>query len=820
MLKSIKVFLVILWYCLMTSPLAYGHVITCADWVSKPLLDGGRVQNEESSAISADESGIKEACRDGQPTMNERFKIKRLGDTPETANYEVTTQYCWFRGASGYCQVCGDWNWAGAYCDAYDDQWGQTASKNFTVTEVGKTKRVGAWAVCTQRTALGEEYWHGGKNEGEVSQICAYVTTSLTSDDPTTGCSQPWFSTASALIGCVDELVMPGPPTFNLSLVGSAVPSVDTDTPLQDAANASRGYIPMGSRFDRPMVRLVQYGPNKTVLKDLLLFYAFPGDQLPSDKVNCAQFPMPGNTTLYCAMVPPDDPGKVCACEQEECDKGNYLGCVPRPKPSDSQIAIIPRYAEYETPDYKTFPGLVLDFVPTRPDGVKLIYDASGDLVDRDIEGKFYKYDETSKKITAVPAVLPLKYDRLPMPFDTDRPLLEYYTIYDNDKKQWNIMRDKKIVYGVTFKSIIPQLDSSGNMKTVQIILPGQQDCGIFSLVTDPLDTRPEYILPAGNRDRSYCCPTTTVDKTQCMVPPPTPCKDGSLQSHNSDATLAFCPGVYTGPKDPNKPDQLCLMVDPIWPIISPKDRLCIMIPSKCWAASVPTAQNGFATWSRQAEANETQTGTCDSSYGLDIRQILTVVPNQKIASLPEGQQTAAAQELVAMQATLQQLQQQYDALNLNIPASALPTGTYYTYANTPEAPQRYCDPGTNTGTIYNACVRTAGCGAITQASEASGFAIWSDNSSAASTPQPSKDGNDVTVKTVAVGQCGAGYQVGSAAPQRNCITAFRLVTEPVDPKSTIDTQPTSPPLPKKTFKMLYQYWDNPANTCIPVPQK
>lgn len=798
------IFLLLLLYVQIISNVAVAHVISCQDWLQ---ADNFTAITDES--IASDVYGTAGVCTDKFPTINERLKFHRVVDDDLEAIYYVTYQYC--NGARNVfvsgspCRSCDKFNWSTASCDVYKDMWTNTSSVSYADTEFNMIKKAGPDYVCMNRVKPNEAFLHktNNINTSGKSQVCAYVVNPSASlyDD---GCREPLLYWQYALIGCVIEPPKPGPGTLNLSIPGLRKPSVDKETPLENANNKP-GYLAMGSTFEAPMVRLMQRKTKEIIAAELKLFYHFHSSTQTPDKPQCSKFPDPDNNIQYCAVVTPNNPSQVCACEEQKCDKGLFLGCVPRPTLKQSNLAIMAEYREQFGEDEVMYPAISMDFVRTREDGVKLITDAEGSLVDIGENEMFYKYDEASKKISNIPAVEPIKINKLPLP-DDNFAIKEFSLVPDEGTEIKFYSVDKKSVYGIDFTAIIPELKENGDIKQVRVSKPGPANpCDAITVSEDTMNS----LMPVagGVRDMTPCCPAEYEDKTQCFIPPPLECSGVPQKTHEQEAVKTLCYGLYQGPSDSAKQDKICLLSQN-WDVAKPEDKICVTIPKYCWETKVPKLGTGLAAWEK-INSNEKQNGACLAEYGVENAKAVEVVAKSEMSSASVAIQTAALAELKVMQATLDSLKLLYGPLNINIPQALLQDGEHYKYQITESPPERFCNAGTKTGTILKSCAYKPSCGPITQSTDFTGYATWPDASSTF-TKAGTNTGQVLTDISTVNGVCVAPYAAtGDRIVQRKCVTLYKETTA-----SAQDGQTEAAPAPSSQASVVSQYWDVITNPC------
>jgi hypothetical protein len=584
--------------------------LTCEEWI-----------------IEKDEQGFKETCRDQYPTLNERIRFARTNIDPFDTTYKITHQWCWVRYFDGTCRFCIIPGWE----DTCVNAWGPKLHANYYVDDIGSRtsgggkKTVFIHSFCLKKFPPKDYYLHNdnAQNPTNRTKVCAYyvqpfplaslaaiagggliggVLAGTIAGAITDGnqCNMPMIDWDHALVGCVDSPIKPGPQTYNETIPPGMAPMVDNSIGLEDFRRIDGilelGYISLGSKFDQPVVRLLEIAGISTVENALLLRYKFPGDTTVYDDIPaCGQFAKSSNKNTYCAIVDEENPSEVCVCQESKCAERSYLGCVPRPTPAQSHYKIMPKYTPFIDAGV-TYPALDISFIRmTNMDKVRYI-DADGAVAIEAEDGNKYKYDTTKNVITTVPAVEPLTYDKLALPL-TPITLPEYYVKGDSTTPVKRLAKgtlDKKI-YGVDFSANIPKFTEAGEFDYIWVETPGSRSdtaygdntpinerpdgCGTFTKVTSPNTLLPLFMVPAGERIRDLCCPEDMESKAYCPIPPATPCRNGTLIPHDLEAVKAVCPGIYKKPEDPSKADKICLMTSNGWNLLPINESACVEIP-------------------------------------------------------------------------------------------------------------------------------------------------------------------------------------------------------------------------------------------------
>ncbi len=594
----LKILLPFIYIFFLHTGLSFGYSDTgqtCDDW-----------------SRSDDTVGMREVCKDIFPTLNERLKVSRLSSDPFEPMYHIYQQWCWIRWFDGSCTFFGAVN-----------AWGPIDNVSFSASDIfnasggsiygGNSKMVFDHTVALVSYLPGATYLHSGitpKNVTNRTKVCGYYCML----NLTGGCD-PTFSWEYSLIGCIDAPIYPGPPTYNPVIVAGMSPVVDTSTPLEDSVdvngNKIKGYISLGSTFDQPVVRLNEITGVGAIQQSLLLRYVFPGDTNTYDNLQtCSKIPNSSNTVTYCASVPPQDPSQVCVCQEDKCEENSYLGCVPRPTPSQSKYKIVATYATYTDSSGNQYPGVRYAFVRMAKSGGILYLDADGTPAAADANGSKFKLD-ASGNLTATPATEPTSFVKLALsPSDDSQPLREYYAVIpstsDSSILGVYIQDSSALTYGVGFSAIIPKFGLDGNYLKVRVLTPGIRagldGCGANTVTSFNNAIAPIYTVPAGNRIRDFCTtPGCTVSSSMiisptsygssnfssssaisCLVPPITQCSipQGKMLDQDCVAEFSVCPGVYNGPVNVSAPDQICLIASGGWDFIGPNDQVCAPIPA------------------------------------------------------------------------------------------------------------------------------------------------------------------------------------------------------------------------------------------------
>lgn len=588
---------------------------------------------------ASDSMGIAQVCRNQFPSFGERFIFTRTTDDWTTAQYKVSRDYCWVRNVfdNGSCV----WPIGEAWGDNYSYTFSDSDIKNASDSSGRQILTTGTggpgYNVCLKRYKPGETLNQGGTNTTKKPIICAYIVNALGANS----CNSPLINWSSATIGCVQDVIKSRPPTFNTTMPGTIAPYVDMlsllDT-VDEKGNKVPGYLSHGSTFDQPVIRLIKASGSDS----MLLRYKFPGDTYakPGDTLKqCDVFPNTSDNLQYCAMVPDNQPDKVCACEKNSgCPNKLWMGCVPRPTPSQSGLAIVAEYNPYiDTTNQKVIPALNVAFALTDTAGEIIWYDNDGAKVYFDASKNPFKLDSSGNP-TNDPATLPLKFNRLPLP-NPALSIREQYikpintgtsTAYFNQKETGK-------VYGVDFETIIPKLDNVGKPQYIGLQTEYSRattdGCNAIDYGLAGQANLQQFYVPDGSRNRTNCaCPPQLGDPRVCPIPQLKPCADGTTQPHNQNALKIYCPGLIAGYPGGGG-INICLRTATPWSgggLTTDKDKLCIPIPIDCNATFEPYKETGYAIWPK-IDPGKQVASTCDSGYGLEQRKHQYITPDQPV---------------------------------------------------------------------------------------------------------------------------------------------------------------------------------------------
>lgn len=460
-----------------------------------------------------DSNGVASECRSGFPSVNERMYLMRQASTTAEGEVEylVGRDYCtdrWIWSSTGewHCNWSEDENG-----NPNGTHWVDRYQMVFTNSDVmpndgdtgKKILRGIAWGhhVCLKRTKRNEKFVHSSNiNTSARSKVCAYVVNAAG------GCNSYFGDASSALIGCVDEPNLPGPDVFNSVVPAEIAPRVDTSICLdsnlfsEQCSKTKTSLIQRGSTFDKPMVVMTGgevssiRNPDGSITSNtavsLELRYQFYRADYDNDIKSCGKMNLEGYSNIeYCAQVPANNPGKVCACEKDPnfrlpedpnsivplnfCGSNKFIGCVDRPTLEHSGLTIVSESKVYKHPQTLTkFPAAQVSFAKTVDDGSRKAHYSDKDNKDacyNKTEGKFYECSDDTK-LSKEPVKLK---KRLPIPFENDNNSLirEYYPNislppyegnYSRDKGFCKDEDDKDVHYGTSGEFF--RLDSDGHI--------------------------------------------------------------------------------------------------------------------------------------------------------------------------------------------------------------------------------------------------------------------------------------------------------------------------------------------------------------------
>ncbi len=754
-----------------------------------------------------DSAGVKEACRNKFKTWGERFIFKRDKDSPDTT-YTVTRSYCWARNA--FRGNACSWPTGPAWGDDYsaiflpsdikspEDGDGRkilrkggyriVVKKNSTTGKPIRNKSgeeeievvgSGIWGdhVCLKRFLPHSAILSSGNNVkvnlGKRNVICAYLVNALVNN----ACTAPVGDWDKALIGCIEEPLNAGPPSYNPVIAADIAPYVDPDTSLEQYIGDYK------STFQQPVIKLLN---GKASDGPLLLRYKFPGDNTVVDTLKASgSFPSDKNRKVYRAVVDLNDPSKICACEGADCDDRLYIGCAPRPTPRDSHLKVV---AEYAVGKDKA-PAVRPVFVETGADGEIIYYDADKSPAKKNAAGDAFKLDKNGN-ITGTAAALPLTYKKLPLPHD-DFAIREYYL--DKDAKIYN--RDVMTVYGVTFQAIIPHMISD-TVPAFVILDTRSETCNALKIADDQGDeTKPNYFIPAGDRDRAYCnCPPG--NPQNCPIPKVQGCNG---MEHEEDAMRIYCPGALKMPSQVDKSNMICLQPASSWNFSSYEyDKMCVQIPTDCAAEPDPSISYGISAWPKLTQGAVIN-GSCDMQTGIEpfIRYQWNppaLIERQNFdCSKITGNCDYTYYNLYKIQfyralKTLNSVQALAHSLNRNlnendkriINKSMGDFSSFHTLkADQATEPQRSCnltkDTGLVTGLIKSPCMIQNSCEELKHPAYITGYATWDkvrdlngeENNKVNSLPFA-----DIYIKMK--GKCPVGYRESKeGSPVRECYSKY-----------------------------------------------
>ena len=801
--------------------------LMCSDWLSghyagiQPAFESNPKSSDNIVRdTSIDEAGVKGQCRDFYPTWGERMKLERLNADPFETQYKMTRQHCWARWVLDSYHRCGGprinkwclfipcgFSWDPPAYTCWGDTKIKIADSNFKSDD--EFRLFGSFNIVVLKRIKPQEIFPGDlKNTSKRTKICAYFKTNFIGS---------LFTSSKNLIGCVDEPFKPVPPTFNVIMPPTAEPYIDPKLNIKTL-------IANGSRFDQPLAVIKFDDPDTLMSSQLFLRYKFPGDNFIYSSTNVANANAPvcgkfkNYPITYCAKVPKSSPSQVCVCEKADCDNEIFIGCLPRPTPKNSNIAIMGSYTTVTNLLGDQQPAINLFFAYTDNSNNPIIIDNDGDEVyQKNSDNKYYKKDKTGYN-TDNPAKDPLQYKKLPLP--SEPVIIKEYTkeLIHNENtgnKSYVITRGSGSAYGITFSAIIPKMDSTGKPKKINVRTP-QMRWGIDGCVVTTQEAPgeyPTYYVPAGKRYRDQCCPSSITDVSiqmqKCTLPPyqskcfgsensSPPWKDKNLPAPTQDklAENAACPGSYEGPltntdgslKDPLHPDQICITNESDWEDAMP-EPFCQKMPLPCQEVKIPTEQSGFAVWLKtdpdsNINSGSTQNGICDITFGFDYRRDIIVTLNDDVSALPDDNinKINALIEFNKAKDDLTKLKAKAAAENRNIqlaefqmannmvitPNSNSITKNGVTITRTaPLIPIRQCVANIYSTNVQNSCVKADTCVAITSSAPINGNLTLPDSSnnyksaanSNAAIANSSNINNPLTDSSQVIGTCVAPYK-------------------------------------------------------------
>ena len=693
----------IVFFIIYFSPQSFGGKTKCDNWL--PGSYKGEIETgiELKRETSRDNRGLVIGqCEYGFPTVNERMRIIRIGEDPFDQIYSVSRQFCTF----------GNKHWCG-------DTW------NLNFSKIKHTEYAGAYSFWLEKIMPGEifPYSANKKNNTNQTKICAYRLKNTIGSI---------FGIKHGPIGCIDELLKPTPPGFS-----QVVPA--NNEPYVDYSITRDQLIQLGSRFDQPLVRLKYFDKVKGN-EYLYLQYKFdkivvykPNQPLEVDKFKF--FPI-----SYRAKVPEGASDQVCVCADvgSNCDNDIFIGCVPRPTPEESNLAFV---ADYEAIQENglSLPGVRVYLAHTDNKQRPILINKKNPSQEFIYDGTKY-IDLSHSSVATNVTANDLQFKQVGF---LSVSIKEYYK---NNHNQ--LLRDIKSFYGIKLKALITEVDQKGQPIKKNIRTAKFRDCsdpGICDkndgciVTTSENNTKlPAYFMPAGNRDRSLCCPDTIAEYDEnnnlntitltlnekilrCDAPPYQTICRGSEYSNppmidknkinpilqDTDAEAAVCPGYYTGPQintAMNAFDEfICIMSDRADSAIL-KQPYCTRIPNYCDPVTIPSQASGYALWNN-ASSNANQIGFCEPKYGFEKR--LEFIINGSSDNVPQDVKDRAAHQ-----------NRNIDFRELN---QVLNPQAY------PLVPSRTCLISTLSTPIQNPCVIKSGCGNITKSSAFTGNAIFSN---------------------------------------------------------------------------------------------
>ncbi|MDZ5762451.1 hypothetical protein Cyrtocomes_00834 [Candidatus Cyrtobacter comes] len=542
---------------------------------------------------------------------------------------------------------------------------------------------------------------------------------------------------------------------------------------------------------------------SKTYTSDLVLRYKFDGDIIRDVSIpninapQCAKFS--NFSTTYCAVVPKDDVEKICVCAQADCNSNKFIGCVPRPMPKDSNVAMIGEFTSKEDYKGREIPALKISLVRTLTDGSIIKKDADGAKV-VEKSGTYYKLDGNND-ITNTPAKEPVIVERFQLPKERDAIAAEYYEFISQDASGNQIeglMRGTVSAYGFNFNVSIPKLNSSNKIEDIGVITPIQNQTlkGCFVFSSSDEKGVPRYFIPKGKRDRKTCCPSYVKNKEkECIVPPiKKKCDDGSMAMNDENAQRAFCPGVYEEPENPDVADDICLTCENknVMP-----DPFCLKMPTDCGKQEIPNSFNGFAIWDKSSPGKISYS-TCSIDYGLQASNEISI-RKKDTSSLPLVEQGKIESEHNKLINYLADLKDESKKIHKRISTTELPKidpkyQQYFDIQDTEKVPERIC-----TANLYsrfnNPCLITNdGCVELKKPLELTGNMLLNESGGlyynvAVAELGSLKPGQEREMAHIADvnGKCPAGY-TAEGSLTRKCVTRY-IISKASNGKGKIDVK-------------------------------
>ena len=780
---------------------------------------------QNSRYTTSDKAGVKDYCHNKFPSWGERILLERKSTDPFNASYKVRRSYCWFRDCIFHS--CGCLKWGDNYSADFDAS--DIKSPNDAAGAKILRSSLGLWGahVCLKRFAPGQDYLQQGKNTSNKNSICGYVVLPLPlwGTSAAQACQSPLFNWNYALIGCVEEPLKPGPPTFNTVIPHSITPYVDPKIKLHDYTDDKgkiiNGYISMGSKFDQP---LIQISNGSTKGGTLLLRYKFPGDTYMYDQIPAKGFfESDPNKLVYESIVLKDSPDKVCICLGEDCREGITIGCVDRPTPKDSNLKIVADLASGHANNPAVYPR----FAFTDDKNNIIYYDTSNRKVIFNSNGIPFVAD-SSGYATTTAATGKLNYRYLRELTDSS-PISDFYAL-QADGKEVGYTKNSYVSYGLEFNAMVASINATTkqpNYIALNVPLPGSSG-SFLRIAGDPLSvTDPQYYLPAGSRERLLCnCPKGT-DPNRCPLPPETSYNydpNMPIQYNEPDASRLYCPGRVIEPSQVENNNKICLQIASFWKdVVNDKSsNLCVTLPSNCQQQLEPHKSYGMSSWPTVAPGTVVQ-GNCSAEAGLEQSKFYQWQPPQALSaqdygcSATDGKCSDYADnylpQFAKATATLETLQNLANTLNrnlnddeINVINNTLNSYSKYHILKFIQKPvERSCKIvfGQERGLVQNPCKFVNSCGDIASPTKSSGYAIWSKigglNQVQTKQVNELSQGKVVNFKLSATGKCAAGFKnANNLPPQRSCYIKYA--------RNGVDNS---------TPKRVVEQWDEVENPCV-----
>ena len=559
----------------------------CMQWLNKIVLGKKCPENDIYCGKDKDvprkvyhvrdEIGTKGICKDYFPSGLEREMFYRTSDNSLNMDLILVKQFCGWRWWDGTTN-CGapkwtDFSWKYPFGiitwakGPENSDWTGEVRLNFSLQKRGpKNYQTVVWGL--NYSYIDYEKTSDGKDNPK--RICVFYATS-------------WLSgifTNAEKIGCLDIPLNPAPDIYNKIIVPKKSVVISDATPSD-------------STFIKPKINLQVIDSTGQILGGYTtLTYDF------EDKASTCKIV---NNSPYCAFVPPGEPTKICAGLKDNASSN--IGCINRPRPTDSGIKIKAKYYNFIDNNCLDNSGKPTIFSSLQ---IQLL--------------------SNNKVIKELP--------------EQNSGLRDYYACYrqnPNPNKDKIVVVGKDItnIYGVQFSAIIPKLISSSNLDVSKItseniakirpenfkktfiyppiitsssigssgsscnqcFVPVSKDNCIDNNLTSKERGQSmcsSYITPAGKRDRTSCDKKYSCYNFKDNPPPIKNVTDNIVNCYfgsgddqkpddaYNDAEKAYCTGIYiinqqdkektTGPEKDAQQNVICMNLDTNWPNFYGKD--------------------------------------------------------------------------------------------------------------------------------------------------------------------------------------------------------------------------------------------------------